>query len=124
MKFVNVDPTFPDGPVACRLEASLGVRDAWRFVVRLWCWCARYRPDGVLGPLTPEQLAREAGYQGDPATFFEVLTDPENEVLRLEEETGSLVALGWARVLSKQTARRDRRGGFVAWRPDHEAGGL
>jgi hypothetical protein len=53
-------------PKSLHLGAILEDPDAWRFPVRLWCWCASHAPDGRLEGVRalPSAVEGAAGWPG------------------------------------------------------------
>lgn len=68
----RVSTGFFEHPKTVRLHDELG--DAGILsLLRLWRWCALYRPGGGLGGLSEEQIAQAGRWIGDAHRFVEVL---------------------------------------------------
>jgi len=75
MPYLNLDPNFFGHPKYVRLVQRLGER-AEGYLLRLWCHAALYHPvDGGLDRYQPEEIARLAGWGGDPSDFLRALID-------------------------------------------------
>lgn len=63
----------PEHPKSDLLEIELATERAWTFVVQLWCWASRVRPEGDLSGIPAEIVARRAGWKGDAHAFVDAL---------------------------------------------------
>ena len=79
MSWLRLDTPTPRHVKVLRLSAKLGVPPAQGLghYVTLLCWTMDQRPGGNIGDLQPAELAAAAGWNGDPAAFYEVFMDPE-----------------------------------------------
>ena len=69
LPWIRVDIDLKDTPEADRLDAALGERRTWTYVVELWCWAARHAPTGDLSGIENATVARRAGWAGDAEKF-------------------------------------------------------
>lgn len=90
-----------------RLARALGVSrpEAVGHLVFLWAWAYDHLPDGKTSDFEDEEIAEEAGWDGDPAVFRSALTacgwvDPDGHLHDWEEYSG--------RLLGKREANRER----------------
>ena len=68
----RVSDDWADHPKTVALEKALGPR-ALRCLHRLWGFATRNRPEGKFTRMTDEQVAKAAGWKGDPGRFIECL---------------------------------------------------
>lgn len=73
LPWIKLYTSLPDHPKSDLLSVALGVDRAWTHVVELWLWVARMRPNGHIGNLPPELVAKRAGWSGDAAQFLNAL---------------------------------------------------
>ncbi len=71
LSWIRVDVDMPEHPKMLQLAEHLGVREAWPYVFRLWCWAAKVAPSGELGNAPARGLAQAAGWGGAPPKFLE-----------------------------------------------------
>ena len=87
---IRVAVNFLDHPKFIKLERRLG----WpgiKSLMRLWCWSAQYRPDGVLENMTCEDIEIAAQWNNDSLTFVETLVE-----LRLIDKNNDTFSIhGW-----------------------------
>jgi hypothetical protein len=65
LPWVKVWTVIGEHPKVQRLERELGIKDALGVVVRLWCWTAKYYPDGDIPAADRDAVGRAA--RGDLA---------------------------------------------------------
>ena len=68
--YIQVDEDFPQHPKSVRLCNILGNVVAWAFMVRLWCWAAKYQHDGELGTFDPAEIEAAAGWPKTDGKFY------------------------------------------------------
>ena len=73
LPWIKVYKDLPEHPKSDELAARLGDERAWTYVVQMWFWVAKTRPDGELAGVPDSMIASKAGWRGDPATFVEAL---------------------------------------------------
>ena len=74
MPYLNLDPDFFGHPKCIKLVSLLGER-AEIYPMRLWCHAAKYHPkDGNFSGYSEKDLARIAGWDGEPSALLEPLT--------------------------------------------------
>lgn len=73
LPWIKLFVDMPDHPKCDELAVALGDEDAWSRVVALWCWAAKFRPNGDLAGISSELVARRARWKGDAATFVQAL---------------------------------------------------
>lgn len=85
-------------PKTVELRARLGSVDP---LLTLWAYLAEYRQDGNLGRVSPEAVARLAGWTGPPSQLKDALETPpdgfgyEHGFFRRDPKTGNLLAHDW-----------------------------
>lgn len=62
-RYIRLDVDLPEHPKLKRLEARLG-ENALSVLVRVWCFAAKYAPDGNLSRYPPGELATLLGCAG------------------------------------------------------------
>jgi hypothetical protein len=72
---MRLDDTLPGHPKVRRLARTLDVPQATAigYLVIWWTWVLRYRPDGELTGLEPEELEDGAGWEGAPGHLARAL---------------------------------------------------
>lgn len=73
LTWIRLEVSLPTHPKADALDAALGAVRSWTHLVELWLWVATARPDGRVGDLPPEIIARRAGWRGDAGAFVHAL---------------------------------------------------
>ena len=73
LPWIKVYKDLPEHPKSDELAARLGDERAWTYVVQMWFWVAKTRPDGELAGVPDHMIASKAGWRGDPAVFVEAL---------------------------------------------------
>ena len=68
--YIQVDDDFPQHPKSERLCVVLSNVVAWAFMVRLWCWAAKYQHDGELGQYEPVEIEAYAGWPKRDGKFY------------------------------------------------------
>jgi hypothetical protein len=75
LPWIRVYNDLPDHPKSDHLAALLDDRRAWTYVVQLWLWASRVKPDGDLSGLHPSVIAKRAGWDGDPMVFVDAMQE-------------------------------------------------
>jgi len=76
MPWLRVDETLADDPAIFRAARELGLDDSDLFLgmfIRLLSWVSRYAPDGNLRGFDAAEIAKGAGWLGDPQVFLDAL---------------------------------------------------
>lgn len=73
LPWIKVYKDLPEHPKSDELAARLGDERAWTYVVQMWFWVAKTRPDGELAGVPDSMIASKAGWRGHPAVFVEAL---------------------------------------------------
>lgn len=107
MTWIRLDTDFPGHERIGALAEALDVSpdQAAMTMIRLWCACAMYRPDGLLSPITDTTLELWARWTGTPGSLA-----PAVRRLLVDPDTGKLS--GWWRqeaLLRHQEEKRNRR---------------
>jgi hypothetical protein len=77
---------FPTGTKAIALGVAVQDPWAWKYVVRLWCYTARYQQDGhFTGPAAVETLERGAGWDGARGALVDALSLPHIRLVDLTD---------------------------------------
>ncbi len=105
--WIRLDESLPDDPLIFRASRILDISDPdllFGKLMRFAIWVSRYSDDGDLADLEPAEIARGAGWGGDPGKFVEVLVD-----------VGLLVSVGerlelrnWSEQQGKRVEARNR----------------
>lgn len=74
LPWIKVYKDLPEHPKSDELAARLGDERAWTYVVQMWFWVAKTRPDGELAGVPDSMIASKAGWRGDPVVFVEALS--------------------------------------------------
>jgi len=75
LPWIRVYNDLPDHPKSDHLAALLDDRRAWTYVVQLWLWASRVKPDGDLSGLHSSVIAKRAGWDGDPMVFVDAMQE-------------------------------------------------
>lgn len=75
LPWIRVYNDLPDHPKSDHLAALLDDRRAWTYVVQLWLWASRVKPDGSLAGLHPSVIAKRAGWEGEPIGFVTAMRE-------------------------------------------------
>lgn len=70
--WIRLGATFPESPTADLLASLLDDREAWVYVVRLWCWASKADLDD-LGQIKSDIIALRAGAHVDGDAFVHAL---------------------------------------------------
>lgn len=90
-KDIRIAVGFLDHPKTIKLRRSLGW-EGFEALLRLWCWSAQYRPDGVLLDMTDEDIEIAAQWKGEQGMLVAMLV-----ALRFaDREECHLVLHDWA----------------------------
>lgn len=71
--WIKLFNSLPDHPKSDELAVLLGDERAWTYVVQLWLWVSRIRPEGSLAGIPDEIVAKRGGWQGRAEAFVEAL---------------------------------------------------
>lgn len=58
LPWLKLDGDSPLHPKVARLEAALGIPDAFGIVARVWCWTSKYAPAGIVLPEDQPSFAK------------------------------------------------------------------
>ena len=73
LSWIKLHANLPEHPKSDLLEAELLAPRAWTYVVQLWLWASKVRPNGDLSGLPPAIVARRSGWEGDAVAFIDAL---------------------------------------------------
>ena len=69
---IRINVNFLDHPKTKRIQSKIG-ENGIICLIRLWCWCARFRPRGKLFDLTAEEIEDAAGWRGNSKALLACL---------------------------------------------------
>lgn len=73
LPWIKVYGDLPTHRKSVTLAALLNEPRAWTYVVELWLWVSRNKPDGHLTTIPDRAIAAVSGWRGDPALFVDAL---------------------------------------------------
>jgi hypothetical protein len=71
--WIKINNDLPDHPKSDALASVLSEPRAWTYLVELWLWASRTKPDGNLAGVADIIIAKRAGWTGDATVFVEAL---------------------------------------------------
>lgn len=75
LPWIKVFKDLPEHPKSDTLSALLGEDRAWTYMVQLWFWVAKSRPDGDLSNIPDDMIANRAGWRGDAKKFVAAVVE-------------------------------------------------
>jgi hypothetical protein len=93
--WIKVNNDLPDHHKSDALASALNEPRAWTYLVELWLWASRMKPDGNLAGLADLIIAKRAGWTGDADAFVAALIEtgwmtPERTLHDWEEHQGAI----------------------------------
>lgn len=118
---IRISIGFLDHPKTIKLRRQLGW-EGFESLLRLWCWAAQYRSDGLLSDMTDEDIEIAAQWSGEPGMLVAVLV-----ALRLVDKNECSFSLhdweehnGWA-AHAKDRSEKARKAAAAKWNKEKNA---